>query len=162
MIYPQAIKYIKDQLSAGYSEEEIRDAMEKAGWRKKDIEDSFQGIKPERKERHLLGFLASFVGGLAIVGNSAMEYVFGDSIKIALATGFVLLPFDDTTLIMASLAMGICVILFSVLLKLKPSLDLVFGILITLIGTVSILSSDFLVLGGIISIIGGTLTILRK
>ena len=50
MAEPSAVNYIKEQLHAGYSKDEIRKALIEAGWTEKDIDDAFYVIEGETPE----------------------------------------------------------------------------------------------------------------
>lgn len=41
MVSSEIVEYVREQLRAGYSPEEIRDALEEAGWDPREIEDAF-------------------------------------------------------------------------------------------------------------------------
>lgn len=49
MVDPSAVNYIKQQLHAGYTEEEVKEALLQAGWNEQDIKDAFFVIYGETK-----------------------------------------------------------------------------------------------------------------
>lgn len=49
------IKYLKDNLAAGFGEEEIKTALKKAGWQEVEIAEGFQSLKQEKTSAAILG-----------------------------------------------------------------------------------------------------------
>lgn len=53
MVDPNLVKYVKEQLSAGFSADQIKEALRTEGWSEKEIADSFDVagyVEPEKKE----------------------------------------------------------------------------------------------------------------
>jgi hypothetical protein len=92
----KVVKYIKDTLSQGYTEEQVREALFKQGWQKEEIDEAFAiagpkkvtvsepSTEPEAKgkpetsaqpatERSFsTGFVLSAAGGVLIIINSVL------------------------------------------------------------------------------------------
>jgi hypothetical protein len=109
-----------------------------------------------------MGSLLTIIGGVLIIANFAMsllgmkdilQMVYGDMSVVSLA---------PELLQVISITAGAGCLLSGIIIKLKPFLDLYFGIVVALLGLGSIMSGNGYIIGGVVAIIGGFFAIIGK
>ena len=167
--------YIQKQLNAGYSKDEIYNALVTQGWTDQEINEAFSMVREPPKvhppvnleKKNLAAFLLALIGGLVIF-ISGMEH----ALSLPLITGALgqaglnlgLLGIFETALAATvltgtiSLVFGIILIVGSVMID-KVSMHKLGGILVIIFSVLSLVGfHGFLIaLGGILGIIGGIL-----
>jgi hypothetical protein len=259
MVDPSAVNYIKEQLHAGYTKDEIRKALLDSGWNEKDIEDAFYVIygeskeinpqkepgepsigfyggpdqaesepqqyespwnfpekkdekereetmeptsleepqekplpqeepKYERLEDHPLPKLAadekphprvkksekepssirigpyvSMFGGVMILANFLLTYFWNEDIlaMVWMELKFLSVMTPEIVQIIA-LSVGAFAILAGMLVKMNPTMDIYFGLVLAMAGMLAFLSGSGYIIGGVICIASGSFLIIRQ
>lgn len=181
MVDSRIVDYAREQLSAGFSEEQVIRALVGQGWSDGEANEAVSIARgPEKPkvikagEKAIIGFIVTLVGGIIMflggiesgISTPLLSLVF-DNITNALGfsdgviTGF--LSLGGMTWI-TNLVLGAVIIILSVLIYIKPKGTTLGGIGVIAISIITLLflESSTVFIGSIVCIIGGILNIIRK
>jgi hypothetical protein len=147
------VRYIREQLSAGYTEGEIRDALSGQGWHPEEIEKAFsdatsseqeepdipvQGRPAEGKSGNGMVFILPLAGGVLVILNSLIAYL-GINVMI-----------------------GGLLVAAAFIMHFIPGSSRLTGVFILALSLITLLMGDGLIIGGAVAIIGGFLAIIGR
>lgn len=182
MVSSDIIEYVKEQLKAGYSSEEIRVALLAQGWTEEDVDEVFtfagppsaQPITPPVtiKKGGNKGFLISLLGGL-ILFIFGLETVLSLPVLSSLLVGAGLIIAVSgffEALLLTSLNSGVVILIFAVVIILGALLlhregkEKRGGILIIVFSVLSLIGFNgfLLFVGAVLGIIGGILGMIKR
>lgn len=154
MVGSEVIEYIKEQIKAGYSPQEIKAALEQQGWNDQEIDEAFQKASPpqpavfppvEIKRQKGIDFFISIIAGfiLFIVGLET----------------FLNLPLISAPLAASGISLTILGIIQASLSGLSGIILLIFG-LIAIIGSLMIYPEGKGRLGGLLVLVFSLLALI--
>jgi hypothetical protein len=183
------VRYIRDQLSAGYSEQQIRDSLLGQGWHAEEVEVAFsiarsapRAVPPEKArqaaqaaqtgrpaKRVGTGFVLSVAGGSLIVLNSVLVFlgigdmlelfVPGISISFLSMFGVALSAFDS---ILINILIGAFLIVASFIIYFIPGKARLTGMFMVALSVITVLVGNGFLIGGIIAMVGGVFAMLGR
>jgi hypothetical protein len=186
------IKYIKDTLAAGFSEDQVREALAKQGWYKDEIDQAFSEMgaapkpaprqaapKQESEEKIVVrrahsggfsgGFLMCIIGGVLIIINSVLVSAgTGDLLGLFISPlSISLLNMFDVSLssfdmLVINVIIGGFLVGSSYIIFKMPDKAKLTGMFIVALSMISVLIGNGFLIGGIIAILGGLFSILGK
>jgi hypothetical protein len=187
---PRIVQYVKEQLSAGYAEKDIRDALLDQGWQPDEIDEAFSAAGGPPKEKPAgpeerpagrkagkpvkeaagagMGFVLSIAGGALIVLNSVLVFIgmgdmlglFVSNLNLSLLAALIELSVFDRFLV--NMIVGSFLIAASIMVYMIPDRARLTGMFILALSVVSVLVGNGFLVGGIVAIMGGLLAVLGR
>ncbi len=183
--------YVKEQLSAGYSEQEIRDALSDQGWHPEEIDRAFSAArtpvpqkqapakmtvaaeqKPEKKPRLPrtgTSTLLSLAGGVLIILNSVLVFSgIGDLLDffvygISLSViGMFNITFESIDFILVNIIIGGFLVAASYVIHTMPDKTRLTGVFVVALSSIAVLIGNGFLIGGIIAVVGGAFAVLER
>lgn len=181
MVSNEIVTYIKNQLNAGFSEDEIRAALRDQGWPENEINEAFnvtrgfapsapKTLKEEKIGKATAGFVLSFLGGMLIFINSILARFLPSVIDSLSQLDIFRIIGNDffvnslgiaDTLWLFGIALGVIVIISSILIY-KPGKERIGGIVVLIVSLISLVSISGFFAGSMFGIIGGILAMAKK
>jgi len=181
MISQEIVDYIRTQLEAGYTLEQITNALLKEGWTEDEIHEACETAKevaaprlekPLEKPKALtsqpiLGFLSSALAGVIILMQSLILIFYPSVILVV----YSYIPIDTTGEIantlnlfqiqdMFGVVVSILILLGSVLIY--KNREVAGGIIVLVLSIISLLTVNGFLAGSLIGIAGGILALLKR
>lgn len=165
MINDEVVNYVKDQLNAGYSKQDIIQALHEQDWSREEIIEIFDHLKPHKifppvdiSDKRNYPFLVSGLGG-GLVFISALITLFGVNFSTQLIGIFSILL--QTPLNIGSLALlfGILMIISALVIS-KEGNEKLGGLVLIIFSVLIVIGFDNIVMfiGGLLGILGSILS----
>jgi hypothetical protein len=178
------VRYIREQLSAGYTEGEIRDALSGQGWHPEEIEKAFsdatsseqeepdipvQGRPAEGKSGNGMVFILPLAGGVLVILNSLIAYlgigdlmgIFVHGIKLSVL-GMLGIYLSSFSSFLVNVMIGGLLVAAAFIMHFIPGSSRLTGVFILALSLITLLMGDGLIIGGAVAIIGGFLAIIGR
>ncbi len=180
MVSNEIVEYVKTQLNAGFSEDDIRAALRGQGWPEDDINEAFNVIRgfvpppkapeEEKVKKATSGFVLSFLGGMLILINGILAGLLPsllsdiisrvDIVKNISGDFFVNFLGIADILWVIGIVLGVIIIILSMLIY-EPGKEKI-GSIVLILSLISLVSISGLFIGSILGIIGGILGMAKK
>ena len=172
----KVIDYVKNQLKAGYTPEQIRTALANSGYNQVDINQAMsaagagphvKGAKPAPKAAGaakipMIGFALSVVAGLLLLLATLLPFagitVFGDVFSFF---PVLILIADASILMILGILFPVIILIGAFLTKTMPD-NKAPGLIVLVISIISLLMLPGSFLGALLGIIGGALAVVGK
>ena len=171
----EIMEYVKTQLKAGYTEEQIRKALLDADYTIEEVNEAITSQskppaapkppKPEKRVGGKVGFILSLIGGVLILVTIIFMFmgypILDDTLSQIPLLGVSSLGIIGNDLVVLNIILAAGIILGSVLSHKKKEMIKTTGVVVILLSIISLLNGGGFFLA-IISVIGGLLLLKEK
>ncbi len=189
MVNLQLVEYVRKQLQAGFSEDEIRRVLIEAGWFEDEINEAFFTVKSENRSKEekppaeisppetvlqtpkeeikkpvlfkpLL--ILSLLSGILVIINTIIRMVqITDILNMNFSIFLQSGMILETDIPLIGIVIGIGIITGAILLMIRPERTRITSLLILALSALAILTGNGFLIGGITGAVAGTLGIAK-
>lgn len=189
----EMVRYVREQISAGYSDDDIREALAGQGWGRDEIERTFGAArkslskKPEGKSsgspetgqdssglsgrqpmRIEPGFVLSLAAGVLVIVNALLVFAeAGDLLAVFIHEtelsflgmfGLQVSPLDS---LIVNAIIGGFLLAAGFIIHFMPERARLTGIFMLILSSLTLLTGNGFLVGGVVAVAGGILAIMR-
>lgn len=175
VIDKKVVDYVKTQLKAGYTSDQIKTALANSGYAPNDIKQAMSSAGPVKGSNSLgsipnsgpseaggpvIGFWVSLVSGVVILLASILPLI-GMTVFSDISSFFpVILNLGEMVTILG-IIFGAVALIGAVLINMMPD-NMIPGIIVLVISVIALLISPSFFLGAVVGIVGGFLAVIGK
>ncbi|MHC4307822.1 MAG: hypothetical protein ACYSR7_04275 [Planctomycetota bacterium] len=171
----KVVDYVKTQLKAGYTQDQIKTALANSGYRSNDIKQAMssagtmptagpvKGVKsssPSGGGNPVVGFWVSLIGGVVILLAAILPMV-SLTIFSDISSFFPMILNLGEMITILGIIIGAVALIGAVLINMMPD-NKIPGIIVLVISVIALLVNPDFFLGAIVGIVGGVLAVIGK